>query len=63
MIMLIHIDRYLKKCLTTYKQYAKVDESSEQRRQSQIRTVFRKNEKVQKTLKKLKKVLDKEKET
>ena len=47
--------------MTTYKQYAKVDESSEQRRQSQIRTVFRKNEKVQKTLKKLEKVLDKEK--
>lgn len=48
MIMLIHIDRYFKKCLTTYKQYAKVDESSEQRRQSQIRTVFRKTEKVRK---------------
>ena len=48
MIMLIHIDRYFKKCLTTYKQYAKVDEPSEQRRQSQIRTVFRKTEKVRK---------------
>ena len=55
MIMLVHIDRYLKKCLTTYKQYAKVDKSSEQRRQSQIRTVFRKTERVRKTLKKLEK--------
>ena len=54
--------RNLKKCLTTWSKYVKVIKSLEQSRQSQIRRTVRKSGRVRKTLKKLEKVLDKEKE-